>query len=327
MRALAAVLVLLAACLLHLRLGAAEIPARAILQAITAFDPTNYAHVVVVFQRITRLAVAVFSGAVLGVAGLLLQKIMQNGLVSPSTLGINAGATSFVVLAVYFFGLGGAALFLPALAGGLGAMALTFMTARLLAGQGDPRMNLVLGGAMVGTLFSSVTAFVVALDPDGFTNLLGWLIGDIGNFDYKSLSAMAPFGIAGLIGAVLLSRMVDVLAMGQEQAAVLGVDTRLVHGGALLIAIVLTVSAVTVVGPIGFVGLVMPHVARLVAGEVGLLPLWLCLIGGATVLTLADVLARVLMAPQVLNVGTVMGLAGGAVFLALVLTRARGAQI
>lgn len=327
MRGGAALLVLLAACLVHLRLGAVDIPARTILQAITAFDPTNYAHVVVVFQRLTRLAVAVFSGAVLGVAGLLLQKIMQNGLVSPSTLGINAGATSFVVLAVYFLGLGGAALFLPALAGGLVAIALTFMTARLLVGQGDPRMNLVLGGAMVGTLFSAVTAFVVALDPDGFTNLLGWLIGDIGNFDYAALLPMAPFGVAGLIGAVLLSRMVDVLALGREQAAVLGVNIRLVYGGALLIAIVLSVTAVTVVGPIGFVGLVMPHIARLSVGEVGLLPLWLCLVGGGTVLTVADILARVLLAPQVLNVGTVMGLAGGAVLLALVLTRARRAQM
>lgn len=323
MKAVAAVLVLLAACLVHLRVGAVDIPTRDILRAITAFDPTNYAHVVVVFQRLTRLAVAVFSGAVLGVAGLLLQKIMQNGLVSPSTLGINAGATSFVVLAVYFLGLGGAALFLPALAGGMAAMALTFAVSRILVGQGDPRMNLVLGGAMVGTLFSSVTAFVISLDPDGFTNLLGWLIGDIGNFDYRSLVWMAPLGTVGLIGAVLLSRMVDILALGQEQAAVMGVDVRLVNGAALMIAIVLTVCAVTVVGPIGFVGLVMPHIARLLVGEVGLLPLWLCLTGGATVLTGADILARVLMAPQVLNVGTVMGLAGGAVFLTLVLTRAR----
>lgn len=319
------VVLLLAAGLLHLCAGALPMGPGTVLAAVLSFDPTNYSHVVVVLQRMTRLVVAIYAGAVLGVAGLLLQKIMQNGLVSPSTLGVNAGATASVVLAVHFLGMTGAQLFLPALTGGLISIGLTFFVSGLLRGYGDPRLNIVLSGMMVGTLFSSLTTFVIALDPDGFSDLIGWLIGDISNFDYVALQAMAPVGLVALVLAALLFRAVDILALGGEQAAVLGVDVRLIFAASLLAAVVLAVSAVTVVGPIGFVGLVVPHIVRLTIGDTGLRALWGCLTGGAIILTLADVLARTALAPRVLNVGTVMGLAGGLIFLGLVLSRARRA--
>jgi len=317
------VLVLCILCVMHISLGAASIGPAEIWSAFTAFDPQNYAHVVIVYQRLTRLLVAIYSGAALGVAGLLLQKIMQNGLVSPSTLGVNAGATTFVVLSVFFFGWTGIGLFLPALCGGVAAIALTFSVSRILAGQGDQRLNLVLAGSMVSVLFSSLTTFILTLDPDAFGNILGWIIGDIGNFDYLSLAPMAPVGALALVAAVVMSRAVDILVLGDEQASVIGVNVRLVYGATLFTAIVLAVSAVTVVGPIGFVGLVMPHIARILVGEIGRLPLFVCLAGGAAILTGADILARVALAPRVLNVGTVMGLAGGLIFLVLVVTGGR----
>lgn len=308
---------------LHLRLGAAAMDFGLIRDAFLAYDPANYSHVIVIFQRLTRLAVAVYTGAALGVAGYLLQKIMQNGLVSPSTLGISAGATNFVILSVYFFGFAGVAQFVPALAGGIAAVVLTFGISHILKGQGDPRLNLVLAGSMVTTLFSAVTAFVVSLDADAFTNLIGWLIGNIGNFDYVSLAPMAPIGALAMIAAVIASRAVDILVLGEDQASAMGVNVSLVYGATLLTAIVLAVSAVTVVGPIGFVGLVVPHMVRMIAGEIGRLSLWLSMVGGAIVLTSADILARTAMAPRVLNVGTVMGFSGGLVFLGLVLWSAR----
>ena len=312
-------LVLLAVlCLLHLTLGAAKVLPADIWQAFTAYDPTNYTHVIIISQRLTRLVVALYAGAALAVAGLLLQKIMQNILVSPSTLGINAGATTFVVCSVFFLGLSGAGLFFPALFGGACAVALTFLAARLLDTQGDRKLNLVLAGSMVSILFSSLTTFVVTLDPDAFGNLMAWLVGDIGNFDYLALQPMLIIGLLGLASAVVLSRAVDLLVLGDEQAAVMGVDVRTIYGATLATAIALAVSAVTVVGPIGFIGLVVPHAAKILFGETGRLTLWMCLIGGPLALTAADILARTLLAPRLLNVGTVMGLSGGLVFLALV---------
>ncbi|WEK02890.1 MAG: iron ABC transporter permease [Candidatus Devosia phytovorans] len=308
---------------LHLRLGAAPMEFTLIRDAFLAYDSTNYSHVIVIFQRLTRLAVAVYAGAALGAAGYLLQKIMQNGLVSPSTLGISAGATNFVVLSVFFFGMSGVAQFIPALAGGVTAILLTLGVSHILKGQGDPRLNLVLAGSMVATLFSAITTFVVSLDADGFANLIGWLIGNIGNFDYVALAPMAPIGALAMIAAVIASRAVDILVLGEEQAAAMGVNVTLVYGGTLLTAVVLAVTAVTVVGPIGFVGLVVPHMVRSIAGEIGRLSLWLSMVGGAVVLTSADILARTAIAPRVMNVGTVMGFTGGLVFLGLVLWSAR----
>ncbi|MFT4170915.1 MAG: iron ABC transporter permease [Rhodocyclaceae bacterium] len=313
-------LVLAALCVVHLSSGAVPIGLTQVVSAFLRFDPDNYDHVIVIYQRLTRLSVALYAGASLGVAGFLLQKIMQNWLVSPSTLGINAGATNFVVLAVFLLGWHGADLFLPALAGGLTAMGLTFLLGQMLQGQGDARLTIVLAGAMVGTLFSSATAFVIALEPDSFANLIGWLVGDIGNFDYQELASMGPLGLAALLAAVIGSRAVDVLSLGKEQASALGANVPVIYGGALLTAIALTVSAVTIVGPIGFVGLIMPHVARLLVGETGRRPLWLCLTGGAGILAAADGLARTVMAPRVLNVGTVMSLTGGVIFLVLLLS-------
>lgn len=322
--ALASGLVLVCLCALHLRLGAIEIPMRTIARALVAYDPGQYDHVVVVRQRLTRLAVALYAGASLSVSGLILQKILRNGLVSPSTLGINAGATTAVVVALFFFGVSGGLLFLPALAGAGLALGLSFAVARLIEGQGERELNLVLAGSMMSILFSSLTAFVLSLDPDAFANVISWVIGDIGNFDHESLGAMAPLGAAGLAGALLLSRPIDMLTLGREEAGAMGVDVPLIHGAALAAAVILAVSAVVVVGPIGFLGLILPHVARLCVGEIGRLPVWICAAGGAATLVAADILARVILAPQVLNVGTVMGLAGGAVFLGLVLSRMRG---
>ena len=309
---------LLALCLLHLLLGAAKVTPGDIWAAVTAFDSTNYTHVIIIGQRLTRLVVAIYAGAALAVAGLLLQKIMQNILVSPSTLGINAGATSFVICAVFFWRLSGPGLFLPALLGGIVAMGLTFLTSRLLEGQGDRKLNLILAGSMVSILFSSLTTFIVSLDSDAFGNLMAWLVGDIGNFDYLALQQLGIIGVIAIGVALLMSRAVDILVLGDEQAAVVGVDVRLIYGATLATAIVLAVSAVTVVGPIGFIGLVVPHAVKILFGETGRVTLWMCLIGGPIALISADILARTLLAPRLLNVGTVMGLSGGLVFLGLV---------
>ena len=305
--------------LLHLAAGARTASLSDVWSALTAYDRKNYLHTVIVLQRLTRLAVAVYAGCVLSVAGLLLQKIMRNDLVSPSTLGINSGAAAFCVAGIYFLGLSGAALFWPALLGGLAAIALTFCISGVLArGSLDP-LNMVLAGAMTAMLFSSATTFLVSLDPDAFGNLMGWLVGDIGNFDYLALAWLWPVGVIGVAVAFALSRSIDILMLGDDQAASLGTDPRLVYGAALATAIALAISAVCVVGPIGFVGLVVPHLARLTSGEGGPANWWTCLFVGPAILTVADLVARTLLAPRVLNVGTVMGLMGGAAFLVIII--------
>lgn len=308
---------------LHLMAGARLSSPTLVWQALTDYDPRNYQHVVIVKQRLTRLAVAAYAGSVLSVSGLLLQKVLNNDLVSPSTLGVNSGAVSFVVLGIYLYGLEGAALFWPALAGGCAGVAVSFLAAGLIQQSKRDPLSLVLGGAMTATLFSSVTTFVISIDPDRFGDLMGWLVGDIGNFDYQPLLLLWPVGLAGLTFAVILARPIDVLGLGLEQAAGLGVNPIAIRAGALTVAIPLAVSAVCIVGPIGFVGLVAPHICRLLLGETGRGLVFVSAFVGALIVISADIVARILLAPQLLNVGTVMALCGGLAFLAIILTRLR----
>ena len=320
-------IVLVAVSLLHLTTGQAKISPADVVDAVLHYDPTIYQHVVIVLQRITRLVVALYCGAALAVSGLLLQKVMQNILVSPSTLGISSGASTFAVLAILLFDMSGGALFWPALVGGLVAVGLAFFTASLLGPMDGSKLNLVLAGSMMSILFSSMTAFIISLDPAAFDNLLSWLVGTIGNFDYLDLPLMVPLGLLSIVGAFILSRAIDLLLLGDEQAAVLGANVKLVYGATLGIAVLLAVSAVVVVGPIGFVGLVVPHIAKILFGETGRLPLWGCLFIGPIVLVTADIGARTLAAPQMLNVGTIMGLIGGAAFLLIIMLGVKRAAL
>jgi iron complex transport system permease protein len=311
---------------LHLVSGARFSPPGLVTQALTDYDPKNYQHVVIVRQRLTRLIVAGYAGMVLSVSGLLLQKVLRNGLVSPSTLGINSGAVTFVTLGIYLFGISGAELFWPALFGGVTAIGMTFLAAGLVKqGARDP-LSLVLGGAMTGTLFSAATTFVISLDPERFDDQMSWLVGDIGNFDYQPLVWLWPVGAIGVLLAFLLSRSLDLLSLGGEQAASLGADPRQVQWASLAVAIPMAISAVCIVGPIGFVGLVAPHMTRMMIGETGRIAIIFCALLGATIVIGADIVARTLLAPKLLNVGTVMALCGGAAFLALIFSTMRRRQ-
>ncbi|MCV9877646.1 FecCD family ABC transporter permease [Brenneria izbisi] len=315
----AAALGLVMLSVLHLCIGARPLSPTVVMAALFDYDPRNYSHIVVIKQRLSRLVVALGIGAMLAASGYTLQKLLRNDLVSPSTLGINSGAAAFSVGGIYFLGLSGTNLLWPALAGGISALIFAFFAADLLGRHRREPLNLVLGGAMSATLFSSATAFILSLDPDAFGNMLGWLVGDIGIFDYQTLMVFWPFGLLALVVLFLLSRPLDVLGIGAEQAAALGVNPQWIQGLALAAAVVLPVLAVTVAGPIGFVGLIVPHIARLFVGESGRLPLAVAMLLGSALLTGADILARILLAPRLLNVGTIMALVGGIAFLLITL--------
>ena len=312
---------------LHLSVGVRPVSSGEVVHALLAYDANNYSHVVVVKQRLTRLVVALSIGAMLALAGYTLQKVLHNPLVSPSTLGINSGASAFAVGGIYLFGVSGSHLFWPALAGALCALLVALLAAQLLGRGSRSPFNLALGGTLSATLFSSFTAFILSLDPDAFGSLLGWLVGDIGIFDYQTLQRFWLPSLLAIGLLLLLSRPLDVMALGDDQAAALGVDTRWIVALVLAAAVALPVMAVTIVGPIGFVGLIVPHIARLLAGENGLRPLLLAMLLGSALVTGADMLARLLLAPRQLNVGTIMALAGGIGFLTItVLTLQRGRE-
>lgn len=307
----------------HLCLGAVPLTPGQMWQALRDPQAAGFIGTMLWTQRLPRLVVALFVGAVLALSGLVLQKVLRNILVSPSTLGLNAGASLAAVLSTFLPGAAARGIVLPPLLGASAALGVTLLLSRLIAGQGDRRLDLILAGSMVGILCSSLATFVIGLDPQVFGDLMGWLLGDIGAFDHRQLPLALPPALLAFAVIVVLNRRLDILASGTDQAALLGIATGWLQAGALAAAVLLAAAAVAVVGPIGFVGLVVPNLTRLVMGENGRAALAFTVVAGAGLMVAADLLARLLIAPRLLHVGTVMGMAGGAGFLALILLQRR----
>ncbi|WP_027856261.1 FecCD family ABC transporter permease [Marinobacterium jannaschii] len=311
-------LLLAVAAFLHLSLGAKSLDWSTIWQALTAYDPQDSDQSIVREIRQSRLIVALVVGAALAVAGVLMQAVSNNPLADPGLLGINSGAAFFVV---------GGLLMLPgtqhhylplyAFAGAAFAAVLVL----LLSGRQQSPERLVLAGVAVTALFGAMTAILLIVDQQGLDKLRHWLTGAIGASDLKKLDWVWPYLAAALVLSFFLTRSLNAYHLGERAAASLGVNIRLLKLGSLVLVVVLSGSVVAVAGPIGFVGLVVPHMARLlVRSHYGWLLLYSLLLG-ALLLVSADLAARIVVRPFEINTGIVTALVGAPVFIALVIGR------
>ena len=302
-------LLLLGGSLVHLGLGARWIAPQTVLQALLHYDPRNFDHRIIVDLRLVRLAAALLTGAALGVAGLLLQTVIRNPLGEPHILGLNAGA-SLAVVATSALGisLGGVALARP-LTAACGA-ALLFGGVMLLSSSGRggvTPLRITLCGVALSAFASAVTAAILILDEQTLLAMRTWLAGDLAGLNWQTLRAALLPALAGVTIALVIAPRLNVLALGVKI-----VQTRLL--GLTAIAL-LCGSAVAVAGPIGFVGLVVPHAVRRLISEDIRLALPLAAPVGALVLLLADIAARTLVAPQELATGAMTALVGAPVFI------------
>ena len=310
-------LLLLGGSLVHLGLGARWIAPPTVLQALLHYDPRNFDHRIIVDLRLVRLAAALLTGAALGVAGLLLQTVIRNPLGEPHILGLNAGA-SLAVVATSALGisLGGVALARP-LTAACGA-ALLFGGVMLLSSSGRggvTPLRITLCGVALSAFASAVTAAILILDEQTLLAMRTCLAGDLAGLNWQTLRAALLPALAGVTIALVIAPRLNVLALGDKVALGLGVkivQTRLL--GLTAIAL-LCGSAVAVAGPIGFVGLVVPHAVRRLISEDIRLALPLAAPVGALVLLLADIAARTLVAPQELATGAMTALVGAPVFI------------
>lgn len=310
-------LLLIAGSLVHLGLGARWIAPQTVLQALLEYNPRNFEQRIIVELRLVRLAAALLTGAALGVAGLLLQTVIRNPLGEPHILGLNAGA-SLAVVATSALGLSlGAFPAARPLTAACGA-ALLFGGVMVLASAGRggaTPLRITLCGVALSAFASAVTAAILILDEQTLLAMRTWLAGDLAGLNWSTLwTALVP-ALIGLGVALFLAPRLNVLALGDKVALGLGVNlvqTRLL--GLLAIAL-LCGAAVTVAGPIGFVGLVVPHVVRRLVTEDIRLALPLAAPVGALVLLLADIAARTLVAPQELATGAMTALVGAPLFI------------
>jgi iron complex transport system permease protein len=304
------------ASILHLAVGAKSIPWGEVWQALVAYDAGNADHSVVRGSRLPRLWVAMVVGVCLGLAGAVMQAVGDNPLADPGILGINSGAALFVVFGLLVLP-GNNMTMIPlfafsgALVAALGVM--------LLAGRQHNPVRLTLSGAMMAALFSAMTAIVLLLDQQGLDSLRRWLTGSLGISGALLPHWLWPYLLLGMVFCLFNVRALNTYRLGAQAAASMGVNLLRMRLMSLATVVLLSGCAVALAGPIGFVGLVVPHAARLLVGNDLRRVLLATPLIGALLLILADVVARTLVSPYELNTGIVTALIGGPVFVALVL--------
>ncbi|MAO12033.1 MULTISPECIES: FecCD family ABC transporter permease [Marinobacter] len=276
-------------------------------------EGSNLHRTLILELRLPRTLSAFATGGLLAVAGALMQVLLRNPLADPYVLGLSGGAAVGALLAM-LAGLGGAVISGSAFAG---AMLATLMVFGLAHGTGSwTPSRLLLTGVVVAAGWGAVITLMLAISPAReLPGMLYWLMGDVSY-------ARAPWpglGVLVLVCALVvpLGRSLNVLARGPMQAAALGISVRPLEWLIYILASLLTATAVTMAGSIGFVGLVVPHMLRLVLGNDQRLILPACALAGGTLLVLADTLARVVIAPEQLPVGVITALLGVPTFLYL----------
>lgn len=263
---------------------------------------------IVMSLRLPRLAIGILAGGALAVAGTLLQTLTKNPLASASTLGINAGAYFFVVLSMIFFpSVLGQFPFFVALAGAILSSALVV----LLAGKQMEPVRVALTGMIISLLFSSITGSLQLLFENQTNGLFLWGAGTLVQLNWNGVAFAAPMIAVLFIGAIFLAKPMDVLSLGEDTASSLGQNVRVVKIAAWAVAILLAATTVSVIGPIGFVGLMAPHIVRMLGIRGHLQVILQSFLWGSVILIGADVLGRMIEPGQEVPVGAMTALIGG----------------
>lgn len=310
-------------CLLSLALGAAGIPLDQVVRALFGDAPNRLVNNIVWSARVPRTALGLSAGAALGLSGALMQALTRNPLADPGVLGVSAGASFAIVVAVGVFGVGsfyGYVWF--AFAGAFVASVLVYLLGRL-GRSGLTPVKLALAGVAVTSLLSSLTSAIVLTDPDALDRYRFWSAGSMADQDSATVLRILPFLAVGAVLALACAPALNSLALGDDVAASLGRRLGLVRLQGVMAVTLLTGAAVAVIGPVVFIGLVVPHVARVLARSAGLGPdhRWLLPLSAALapcLLLAADILGRVVARPTEIQAGVVVAFIGGPFFIALV---------
>lgn len=308
--------VLAVAVALSLTMGANPLPLSAVWASLTGAG-TPDTDFVVQGLRVPRTIAGVGAGAALGVAGALMQSFSRNPLADPGILGVNAGAAFAVALTVAVFGIQNSLLLVwPAFLGALVVTVAVALVGSAGRGRADP-IRLVLAGVAVGAVLSGITSGLMLSDPDAFDTMRGWNAGSLLGRGLEVILPVAPFVALGLLVAFGLGRGLNAIALGDDLAQAQGVRVGRVRVASVAAVTVLAGAATALVGPLSFVGLMVPHVARWIAGPDQRLILPLSALAAPIVVLLADVLGRVIISPAEVPAGIVTAFVGAPVLIAL----------
>lgn len=287
---------------------------REAIEAYTQFNGSNE-HIVIREVRVPRALIATVVGASLGMAGVLMQALTRNPLADTGIFGINSGAAFLIVSAVCFFSITSLSHFTwIAFVGAAVSGIIVYVLGSLGRGGLSP-LKLTLAGAAMTALFSSFTNGLLIFNERAMEEVLFWLAGSVADRNLSMLISVLPYLVIAWIGSLLLARQLNILMLGEDVAKGLGQRTYLVKLGTGLLIIVLAGGSVAVAGPIGFVGLVIPHIARFL---VGINLRWVLLYSaflGAILLLGADIAARFIAEPKEMPLGVMTALIGTPFFV------------
>lgn len=315
----AAVLVL--SVLASLALGSRNIGLKDVLGAIFQSDSNSF-NTLVARERIPRTLFSIIAGASLGVSGALMQAITRNPIADPSVLGVNTGASLFVVSGIAFFHISTANQYIWfALAGAAFTAVFVYRVGSLGSGGATP-IKLALAGAATTAALSSLVSAVILPRTEVMNAFRFWQVGSVGGATFEGIGAVAPFLIIGLLLGIFSAPALNALALGDDVATGLGVNTVLVRGIGALAGVLLCGATTAIAGPIGFVGLMIPHVMRLLCGPNMRYIVPMSAIGGAVLLTVSDVTGRLIGYPGELEAGIITAFFGAPILI-LIAMRAK----
>jgi iron complex transport system permease protein len=297
-------------------LGSRQVSPSEVVAALGGADATLGEAAVA--KRIPRTLLAVIAGAALAAAGVVLQGVTRNPLADPGILGVNMGAWLAVVVGMAFFGMASPTSYIWVAIAGAGAAAVFVYTVGSLGRGGATPLKLALAGAAASATFVSLVSAIVLPRNDIAEVVQSWYVGGVGGATFDKLGQLLPFLIVGFAVCLLSSRGLNTLALGDELAAGLGENVALTRAVAALGAVILCGASTAVAGPIAFVGLVVPHACRLLVGPDHRWLLPLSMLGGASLLTAADVVGRVVARPQEIDVGILTSIIGAPFFIHIV---------
>ena len=310
-----ATLVVLLICLLP---GGSAISPAALVHAL--LHPRDGSDVATILWqlRMPRVVSAATVGAALSIGGALLQGMLRNPLVDPYITGVSAGAAAAIAVALLA---GVAAPVLPALGFAAGLATALLVAALARRGSGVDSNRLILAGISISALFSAIVTFAITRSTslDAAQSILAWLAGSMAGHGWRDLALALPYLAAGLVLALLAAPALDALRAGELRARIVGVDVERAQWLILAATSLLAAASVALAGMVGFIGLIVPHVARRLAGSSAPLLLPACALLGASLCALADAVARSIVAPSELPIGVLLAFIGVPAFLYLYL--------
>ncbi|HET9665488.1 MAG TPA: iron chelate uptake ABC transporter family permease subunit [Desertimonas sp.] len=318
---LAAIVLLAAVTACSLAYGAKAMPLQTVWDAFTEFDPQNNDHLIVRSLRVPRTIVGLLVGAALGLAGAVMQGVTRNPLADPALLGIEAGASLAVVAGISVFNIGSLSGYVWfAFVGAAAASAVVYGLSSF-GHRGSTPLKLALAGTAVAALLSSLTSAVLLLDVTTLDQFRFWVVGSLAGRDDAIIWDVIPFIAVGAVLSAGVGSGLNTLALGDDIARGLGQRVAVIRAVSAVAVVLLCGAATAAAGPIAFVGLTVPHVARAICGPDYRWILPWSMVLAPTLLLGADVIGRLVARPGELQVGIVTAIIGAPFFIALVRRR------